>query len=80
MISFKLTSYKIVLLAMLYTDKILFKKESSCLVQLFTTACIAGGIAEAFYQKIPTAFLDEAMTHLPEDFKAIIQAFYERLV
>lgn len=45
-----------------------------------TMACIAGGIAEAFYQKIPTAFLDEAMTHLPEDFKAIIQAFYERLV
>lgn len=50
------------------------------MVQLFTMACIAGGIAEAFYQNIPTHLLDEAITRLPEDFKAIIQAFYERLV
>lgn len=41
-----------------------------------TMACIAGGIAEAFYQDIPTFMLDEAMQRLPDDFKGIIQAFY----
>lgn len=44
-----------------------------------TMACIAGGIAEAFYQEIPTQFLDEAMRRLPEDFKEIVQAFYGQI-
>lgn len=44
-----------------------------------TMACIAGGIAEAFYQEIPTQFLDEAMRRLPEDFKEIVQAFYGKI-
>ena len=42
-----------------------------------TMACIAGGIAEAFYQEIPTAFLDEAMKRLPDDVKVIIRDFYQ---
>lgn len=44
-----------------------------------TMACIAGGIAEAFYQDIPTAFVDEAMKRLIDDFKVIIQELYRRM-
>lgn len=42
-----------------------------------TMACIAGGIAEAFYQEILTHLLDEAMKRLPDDFKRVIEEFYQ---
>jgi len=40
-----------------------------------TMACIAGGIAQAFYKKIPEEIVFEARTRLPEEFLAIIDKF-----
>ena len=40
-----------------------------------TLACIAGGIAQAFYQEIPDDILTTVYGMLPEEFVAIINAF-----
>ncbi|MFO7600660.1 MAG: ADP-ribosylglycohydrolase family protein, partial [Candidatus Desulfacyla sp.] len=37
-----------------------------------TLACIAGGIAHAFYKEIPEAILKEVKTRLPEEFLSIV--------
>ena len=42
-----------------------------------TLACITGGIAEAYYKKIPAAIMDEARRRLPEKFKKLLEAFYD---
>ena len=40
-----------------------------------TLACIAGGIAEAFYREIPPVIADSARLLLPEEFLAVIDRF-----
>ena len=45
-----------------------------------TQACIAGGIAEAFYGGVPEAIEVEARKRLPEDFLATIDDFYARYI
>lgn len=42
-----------------------------------TLACIAGGIAAAFYKEIPPAIEATARTLLPEEFLAIIDRFHQ---
>jgi ADP-ribosylglycohydrolase len=41
-----------------------------------TQACIAGGIAEAFYKGIPAEIKTEAANRLPGEFKGILNRFY----
>ena len=41
-----------------------------------TQACIAGGIAEAFYKDIPQEIVDRAMSLLPSYFKETLMRFY----
>ena len=43
-----------------------------------TQACIAGGIAEAFYGGVPEEIEREVRARLPQDFLDIIDLFYER--
>ncbi|HOL31453.1 MAG TPA: ADP-ribosylglycohydrolase family protein, partial [Anaerohalosphaeraceae bacterium] len=43
-----------------------------------TLACIAGGIAQAFYQKIPQWIIDQALLRLPQEFVDIIGAFEDK--
>ena len=43
-----------------------------------TLACITGGIAEAFYQKIPNDIALKIWQLLPEDFKAILKEMEQR--
>jgi ADP-ribosylglycohydrolase len=43
-----------------------------------TLACIAGGIAQAYYQNIPTEIVQDVRSRLPEQFLSIIDAFNER--
>ncbi|WP_026999511.1 ADP-ribosylglycohydrolase family protein [Eisenibacter elegans] len=43
-----------------------------------TLACIAGGIAEAFYKEVPDSIAIEVMQRLDEDLKAVVQAFVEK--
>ncbi len=43
-----------------------------------TQACIAGGVAQAFYRKIPDQIVDGARNRLPEEFIAIVDRFEER--
>ncbi len=45
-----------------------------------TQACIAGGIAEAFFGGIPAEIESEVRKRLPEDFLAILDAFYQRVI
>ncbi len=40
-----------------------------------TQACIAGGIAEAFYGGVPAAIEDQALSMLTPDLKAVVDAF-----
>ncbi len=40
-----------------------------------TMACIAGGIAEAFYRKIPKEIIHEVKQRLPDEFLTIIEKF-----
>lgn len=42
-----------------------------------TLCCIAGGIAEAFYGKIPAEYLAELWKRLPEDFRKLLRTFGE---
>jgi ADP-ribosyl-[dinitrogen reductase] hydrolase len=41
-----------------------------------TQACIAGGIAEAFYNEIPAAIITQAAKRLPQEFVVILKRFY----
>jgi ADP-ribosylglycohydrolase len=41
-----------------------------------TQACIAGGIAEAFYKEIPAELITQTAHHLPHEFIEIIERFY----
>jgi ADP-ribosylglycohydrolase len=43
-----------------------------------TLACIAGGIAEAYYKEIPEGIVQEVRGRLPEEFLHIIDLFYAR--
>jgi len=43
-----------------------------------TQACIAGGVAEAFYGGVPETIKEETRVRLPEDFLATIDEFYGR--
>jgi ADP-ribosylglycohydrolase len=43
-----------------------------------TIACIAGGIAQAFYQDIPQEIISNVRKRLPESFLDIIDEFCER--
>lgn len=43
-----------------------------------TMACIAGGIAQAFYRKIPSRIVEEARKRLPEEFLAVVDEFNAR--
>lgn len=45
-----------------------------------TQACIAGGIAEAFFGGVPPDIEAEVRKRLPEDFLEILDAFYARYV
>ena len=42
-----------------------------------TMACIAGGIAEAYYKEIPDHIIEGARQRLPDVFLKIIDSFYE---
>lgn len=44
-----------------------------------TMACIAGGIAAAFYGSIPDVIMEECMRRLPEEMKEIIEKFNSAL-
>lgn len=44
-----------------------------------TQACIAGGIAEAFYGGVPKNILDEIYERLPMDLLSVIEKFYSML-
>jgi len=41
-----------------------------------TIACIAGGIAEAFYGRVPKAIESETLRRLPQEMKDVINRFY----
>ena len=43
-----------------------------------TMACIAGGIAEAYYKEIPEEIACKTREKLPDEFLEIIEAFYQR--
>jgi ADP-ribosylglycohydrolase len=43
-----------------------------------TQACIAGGIAQAFYKAIPKEIMDLSFSILPQEFKDIIKEFNEK--
>lgn len=43
-----------------------------------TMGCIAGGIAQAFYKKVPSAIITEINQRLPEEFLVIIDEFNRR--
>jgi ADP-ribosylglycohydrolase len=40
-----------------------------------TMACIAGGIAQAYYRKIPSSIVEEVRKRLPKEFLTIIDEF-----
>lgn len=43
-----------------------------------TKACIAGSIAEAYYE-IPEDIIEKAISYLPDDMKVILKQFYNRM-
>ncbi|MGB0525161.1 MAG: ADP-ribosylglycohydrolase family protein [Flammeovirgaceae bacterium] len=43
-----------------------------------TIACMAGGIAQAFYRQIPKAIYDEVLERLPDHFIELLKAFEAR--
>jgi ADP-ribosylglycohydrolase len=45
-----------------------------------TQACIAGSIAEAFYQRIPTQLISQSMMYLSEELKNIVTDFCAKYV
>lgn len=45
-----------------------------------TIACIAGGMAEAFYGGVPKEIADVAIMYLPHDMKEIVAQFYQKYI
>lgn len=45
-----------------------------------TLACITGGIAEAFYGKLPAAIAEKAMNILDENLREVVVRFYEKYI
>ena len=43
-----------------------------------TQACIAGGIAEAYYKEIPSVIISETRKTLPNDLLGIVERFEKR--
>ena len=43
-----------------------------------TIACMAGGIAEAFYEKIPESLFEYARKKVPTEMKEVINSFHKR--
>ena len=43
-----------------------------------TMACIAGGIAEAYYKEIPKFMADEVFSRMDDDLRGVVDAFCER--
>ena len=43
-----------------------------------TLACMAGGLAEAFYTQVPVMMIEETWKRLPEDFQKVIINFYKK--
>ena len=43
-----------------------------------TMACVAGGIAQAYYGGVPKGICDEVLGRLPEDLRSIVDRFSER--
>lgn len=43
-----------------------------------TIACMAGAISEAFYQGVPKEIMEVANDYLPEEFKNVIDKFYQK--
>jgi len=43
-----------------------------------TLACMAGGLAETFYKKVPTEMIEKTWEVLPEDFQKVIVDFYKK--
>jgi ADP-ribosylglycohydrolase len=41
-------------------------------------ACIAGGIAQAYYKKIPEKIVEEVRKRLPLDFRAVLDTFNQK--
>jgi ADP-ribosylglycohydrolase len=44
-----------------------------------TLAAITGSIAEAYYQEIPEWILEETVSRLPQDIKAVLKRFYQEV-
>lgn len=44
-----------------------------------TLACMAGGIAEAFYKEIPEEIISKTRALLPSDFLEVIDEFYKKI-
>jgi ADP-ribosylglycohydrolase len=44
-----------------------------------TMACIAGGIAEAFYKEVPDLIIDEIRQRLPPELLTVIDSFYAHI-
>ena len=45
-----------------------------------TIACIAGGIAEAYYKTIPEPIIRKCLNKLDSGLKTTIQTFYQRYI
>jgi ADP-ribosyl-[dinitrogen reductase] hydrolase len=45
-----------------------------------TQACIAGGVAEAFYKEIPARMVTQTADLLPQEFIEIIERFYQKFL
>ena len=45
-----------------------------------TQACIAGGIAEAFYKDLPAELIAQTVCRLPQEFIEIIERFYNKFL
>jgi ADP-ribosylglycohydrolase len=45
-----------------------------------TMACIAGGIAEAYYRKIPTEIVKEVVLRIPNEFLEVIKDFRKKVL
>lgn len=45
-----------------------------------TQACIAGGIAQAYYKEIPNAFVDQAIELLTEEMKDVIEEYNSKFI
>ena len=59
----------------IYTDDSLMALAVSLGGDSDTLACITGGIAEAFYKRIPQEMVDQTLSKLPEQLRDILKSF-----